>query len=63
MLPKEKFVPKPSKYDQFTCVGELGEYTLRTEPVCTRCKQERSMHSMEPPYDTDDCPGFSYIND
>lgn len=42
-------------------VGELGEYTLHTEPICTRCKQERSVHSIEPPYDTADCPGFSYL--
>lgn len=48
---------------KFTCVGELSEYTLHTELVCTRCKQERSMHSIEPPYDTDNCPGFSYISD
>ena len=46
---------------KFSCVGELGEYTLNTEPVCTRCKQERSIHSIEPPYDTADCPGFSYV--
>ena len=46
---------------KFTCVGELGEYTLHTEPLCTRCKQERPVHSIAPPYDTDECEGFSYV--
>ena len=31
------------------------------EPKCTRCGVERSIHSIEPPYDTADCPGFSYV--
>jgi len=38
-----------------------GEAKPQADPVCTRCWQVRSLHSIEPPYDTDDCEGFSYI--
>lgn len=31
------------------------------DPRCVRCGDERSIHSIEPPYDTSDCPGFSYV--
>jgi hypothetical protein len=28
---------------------------------CARCHRSRMTHSIEPPYDTADCEGFSYI--
>lgn len=55
---------------KFTCVGELAEYTIDTanvEPTCKRCHHLRSDHSIEPPYECNncgydcDCTGFAYI--
>jgi|SRR6266700_81809 len=31
------------------------------DPKCTHCGALRSGHSIEPPYDADNCPGFCYV--
>lgn len=34
---------------------------ISDDPICTNCDKPRSDHSEEPPYDTDECKGFSYL--